>query len=88
MDFRRRLRYACDGPIQQMLSGAWVPSLIHEDLQLLGSRAAQAFTAQPDIKEWANRTTLNPGRIPPSLANEPRRHCGPRAVPKQRGRRL
>ncbi len=40
-------------------------------MQVLGSRAAQAFTAQPDIKEWANRTTLNPGRIPPSLANDP-----------------
>ncbi len=40
-------------------------------MQVMGNRAAQAFTAQPDIKEWANRTTLNPGRIPPERAGAP-----------------
>ena len=40
-------------------------------MQVLGNRAAQAFTAQPDIKEWANQTTLNPGRIPPERAGDP-----------------
>lgn len=40
-------------------------------MQVLGSRAAQAFTAQPDIKDWANRTTLNPGRIPPEQTGDP-----------------
>lgn len=39
-------------------------------MQVLGNRAAQAFTAQPDIKEWANQTALNPGRIPPELAGD------------------
>ena len=40
-------------------------------MQVLGNRAAQAFTAEPDIKEWANQTTLNPGRIPPERAGDP-----------------
>ena len=40
-------------------------------MQVLGNRAAQAFTAQPDIKEWANQTTLNPGRIPADRAENP-----------------
>lgn len=39
-------------------------------MQVLGARAARAFTALPDIKEWANRTTLNPGRIPPERAGD------------------
>ncbi len=40
-------------------------------MQVLGNRAAQAFTAQADIKEWANKTTLNPARIPPERAGDP-----------------
>lgn len=40
-------------------------------MQVMGNRAAQAFTAQPDIKEWANRTTLNPARIPSERAGDP-----------------
>ncbi len=40
-------------------------------MQVLGNRATQAFTAQPDIKEWATRTTLNPGRIPPERVGDP-----------------
>jgi len=40
-------------------------------MQVLGNRATQAFTAMPDIKEWANSTTLNPGRIPPERAGGP-----------------
>lgn len=39
-------------------------------MQVLGNRAAQAFTAQPDVKEWANQTTLNPGRIRPERAGD------------------
>jgi len=34
-------------------------------MQVLGGRAAMAFGAQPDIKAWADRVTLNPARIPP-----------------------
>ena len=41
-------------------------------MQVLGNRAAQAFTAQPDIKEWAGRTTLNPARIPPERGDDPK----------------
>ncbi len=31
---------------------------------LLGTRAALSFSAEPDIKEWGDRTALNPSRIP------------------------
>ena len=34
-------------------------------MQVLGGRAALAFTAEPDIKEWADRVALNPARVPP-----------------------
>jgi hypothetical protein len=37
-------------------------------MQVLGTRASIAFGSEPDIKEWANRTTLNPARIPPERA--------------------
>ena len=40
-------------------------------MQVLGNRAAQAFTAEPDVREWANQTTLKPGRIPPERVGEP-----------------
>ncbi len=34
-------------------------------MQVLGSRASMAFSADPEIKAWADQTTLNPARIPP-----------------------
>lgn len=34
-------------------------------MQVLGGRAATAFSADPEIRAWANGTTLNPARIPP-----------------------
>ena len=37
-------------------------------MQALGGRAALAFTAEPDIKEWADRVALNPARVPPGAA--------------------
>ena len=37
-------------------------------MQALGGRAALAFTAEPDIKEWADRVALNPARVPPGDA--------------------
>ncbi len=40
-------------------------------MQVLGGRAAAAFTDQPDIKAWANQTTLNPARIPPDRVGDP-----------------
>jgi hypothetical protein len=40
-------------------------------MQVLGNLASLAFTAQPDIREWANHTTLNPGRIPPERIGDP-----------------
>jgi len=40
-------------------------------MQVQGNLASQAFTAQPDIREWANQTTLNPGRIPPERVGDP-----------------
>ena len=34
-------------------------------MNLLGTRATMAFTAEPDIKEWSARVAINPARIPP-----------------------
>ena len=40
-------------------------------MQVLGYRAIRAITSEPDIRDWANRTTLNPGRIPPERLEDP-----------------
>jgi hypothetical protein len=37
-------------------------------MQVLGGRSAAAFSAEPDINEWADRVALNPARIPPDQA--------------------
>jgi hypothetical protein len=37
-------------------------------MQVLGARASLAFSAEPDIKEWADSVTLNPARVPPGQA--------------------
>jgi hypothetical protein len=34
-------------------------------MNVLGTRAAMSFSAEPDIKEWSNQVSLNPARIPP-----------------------
>jgi hypothetical protein len=34
-------------------------------MNVLGTRAAMSFSAEPDIKEWSDRVALNPARIPP-----------------------
>ena len=34
-------------------------------MHMLGNRADQASSTEPDIREWANQTTLNPARVPP-----------------------
>jgi hypothetical protein len=34
-------------------------------MQLLGTKAAMSFGAEPDIKTWADQVPLNPARIPP-----------------------
>lgn len=34
-------------------------------MNVLGTRAAMSFSAEPDIKEWSNQVALNPARIPP-----------------------
>ncbi len=36
-------------------------------MQALGGRASLAYTAEPDIKEWADDVALNPSRLPPEL---------------------
>ena len=33
-------------------------------MNVLGTRAAMSFSAEPDIKEWSNQVALNPARIP------------------------
>ncbi len=34
-------------------------------MTVLGARAAQSFSAEPDIQEWASRVALNPARVAP-----------------------
>ena len=34
-------------------------------MNVLGTRAAMTFSAEPDIKEWSDQVALNPARIPP-----------------------
>jgi hypothetical protein len=37
-------------------------------MNVRGSRAAAAFGAEPDIRDWANRVALNPSRVPAELS--------------------
>jgi NAD(P)-binding Rossmann-like domain len=37
-------------------------------MNVVGTRAVMAFSAEPDIKEWSNQVSLNPSRIPPGHA--------------------
>jgi hypothetical protein len=37
-------------------------------MNVLGTRAAMSFSAEPDIKEWSHQVALNPARIPPGHA--------------------
>jgi hypothetical protein len=34
-------------------------------MNVIGTRSAMAFSAEPDIKEWSDGVALNPARIPP-----------------------
>ncbi len=34
-------------------------------MNVLGTQAVMAFSAEPDIKEWSDRVALNPARVPP-----------------------
>lgn len=40
-------------------------------MQALGGRAAMSFSADPDIKAWADGVALNPSRIPPERRDDP-----------------
>ena len=40
-------------------------------MNLLGTRNAQAFSAEPDIKEWADGVALNPARVPAGYPETP-----------------
>ncbi|HXH77410.1 NAD(P)-binding protein [Nocardioides sp.] len=35
------------------------------NMTVLGTRAAMSFSAEPDIKQWADGVALNPARVPP-----------------------
>ena len=37
-------------------------------MNVVGFQNAAAFNSEPDIKDWANRVTLNPARVPPESA--------------------
>ena len=38
-------------------------------MQVVGSRASMAFASDPELKAWADSTTLNPARVPPELVD-------------------
>ena len=40
-------------------------------MQALGGAAAQAFSAEPDIKAWVDTVALNPASVPPDEARRP-----------------
>ncbi len=40
-------------------------------MNLLGTRATRSFSAEPDIKAWADTIALNPARVPPERAADP-----------------
>jgi hypothetical protein len=40
-------------------------------MQVLGSRASMAFSAEPDIKAWVDTVSLNPARVTPEAAGNP-----------------
>ncbi|MGR2751424.1 pyridine nucleotide-disulfide oxidoreductase [Agromyces arachidis] len=40
-------------------------------MQVIGGEAARAMSRHPDLREFANATTLNPSRIPPDRADDP-----------------
>jgi hypothetical protein len=40
-------------------------------IQVLGGRAAASFSAEPDIKAWADEVALNPARTPAKQASRP-----------------
>ena len=37
-------------------------------MNVLGTRAAMSFLAEPDIREWSDGVALNPARVPPAYA--------------------
>jgi hypothetical protein len=47
-------------------------------MNLVGIRNAQAFSAEPDIKEWVDGLALNPTRVPVG-------HLGSAALDEARG---
>jgi hypothetical protein len=38
-------------------------------MQVLGSRASMSFASDPEIKAWADQTSLNPARVPPDMVD-------------------
>lgn len=41
------------------------------DMQVIGGDASLAMSKESDVRAWANRTTLNPARIPDDRADDP-----------------
>jgi len=40
-------------------------------MTVLGVRASQSFSSEPDMKDWADRVALNPARVPPEHPGSP-----------------
>lgn len=39
--------------------------------QVIGNRSSMAFTREPDLRQWANETPLNPARVSGDAASDP-----------------
>ena len=44
-------------------------------MQVVGTLAARAYGAEPDIADWANACALNPARIAPAQRDDPAVHA-------------
>ena len=40
-------------------------------MNVMGTHAAMSYSAEPDIKEWADQVALNPARTPPGHPARP-----------------
>ncbi len=63
-DDEEKNRLCPPSPLSDTLAG-WAR------MQVLGTRAAQAFARERDITAWADRVALNPAAVPPEAARRP-----------------
>ncbi|GAA6526392.1 FAD/NAD(P)-binding protein [Intrasporangium sp. DVR] len=63
-DDAEKNRICAPSPYGDSLAG-WARSVV------LGTRSSMTFSAEPDIRRWADQVALNPARIPPGHPSSP-----------------